>query len=197
MRLDPWAEQVRAAFRNLCADPEMMRHAGNPLSTAEADALFERATAHWATHGFGWRSAVSRESGDWLGFFVLNFVGSQTAGVREDEISVGWWILPRSWGHGYAREGATAICIEAFERVGAERVVAFVQPGNTRSVRVADALGMELATATRRQRRERTLVYELQRSKWENGLIHRRSRVRPPVDIRAEGFAVEPDQTGV
>jgi hypothetical protein len=64
-------------------------------------------------------------------------------------------------------------------------------------VRVADALGMELATATRRQHRECMLVYELQRSKWENGLIHRRSRVRPPGDIRAEGFAVEPDQTGV
>jgi RimJ/RimL family protein N-acetyltransferase len=182
MLLDPWAEQVRASFRNLCADPKMMRHAGDPLTTTEADALFDRATAHWATHGFGWRSAVSRESADWLGFFVLNFVGSQATGIREDEISVGWWILPTRWGYGYGTEGATAICSEAFERIGARRVVAFVQPGNSRSVRVADALGMELATTTRGQRGERITVYELQRSKWENALVHDGFRV-----------AVEPD----
>jgi RimJ/RimL family protein N-acetyltransferase len=181
MRLEPWAEEVRPLFRELFADPEMMRQVGNPLSTPEADAFFDRACAHWSSHGFGWRSAISRVSGDWLGFFVLNFVGSQAEGIHEDEISVGWWIRPRDWGQGYATEGAEAICREAFERIGARRVVAFIKPGNSRSVRVAVALGMEFATTTRWQDQERLSVFELQRSKW------RSAQNRGPVGLPAAG----------
>jgi hypothetical protein len=30
--------------------------------------VFDRALAHWAEHGLGWRAALDRSSGEWLGF---------------------------------------------------------------------------------------------------------------------------------
>lgn len=122
---------------------------------------------HWTRHGFGWRSATERATRQWLGIFVINFVGSQAIDVAEDEISVGWWIVPSRWGQGYAKEGAAVVVAEAFERLDAERVLALMHPSNDRSVRVAQSIGMELAQKTEDLHGEPLAVYELRRSQWE------------------------------
>jgi RimJ/RimL family protein N-acetyltransferase len=75
---------------------------------------------------------------------VLTFVGSQAIDIADDQISVGWWIVSNRWGQGYAKEGAAVVVAEAFKGLDADRVLALVQPGNDRSVRVAQGIGMEL-----------------------------------------------------
>ncbi len=169
MFLELLAEQCHERFGSLCANPVMMRHVGRgePWSTAQADTMFDRALAHWTRHGFGWRSATERATRQWLGIFVINFVGSQAIDVAEDEISVGWWIVPSRWGQGYAKEGAAVVVAEAFERLDAERVLALMHPSNDRSVRVAQSIGMELAQKTKDLHGEPLAVYELRRSQWE------------------------------
>ncbi|MGI9184159.1 MAG: GNAT family N-acetyltransferase [Solirubrobacteraceae bacterium] len=102
----------------------------------------ERAAGHRAPFpGVGWRVAVHRETGASLGFVALNFAG-EGAGIAADEYEIGWWLEPPVWGRGLAREGAEAICREAFERVWAPSVVARIAPGNAASLGVAGAIRM-------------------------------------------------------
>ena len=59
-----------------------------------------------------------------------------------DRLEVGWTILGRLWGNGYATEiGRTALTF-AFEELGADEVVAFTEPHNERSRAVMERLGM-------------------------------------------------------
>src|SRR5919197_2891569 len=80
--LEPWEERHRDAWRRLCRDPDVMRFigAGDPWQAGKAD--FDRALEHWRQHGFGWRGAIDKATGEWLGFAGLNYVGPGTAAKR-------------------------------------------------------------------------------------------------------------------
>ena len=57
-------------------------------------------------------------------------------------VEVGWRLGSASWGRGYATEAARASVAFGFERLGRRSVVSVVEPGNARSLRVAEKLGM-------------------------------------------------------
>lgn len=116
---------------------------------------------HWREHGFGWRVALERESGLTLGFVMLNLLGEGVAGVDPDEFEIGWWLRPSAWGRGFASEAVEAVRTEAFERVRAPSVVARIQPGNQRSRRVAERLGMSYEMETTGRFGEALVVYRL------------------------------------
>ena len=122
------------------SDPAIMRFIGDGSLWSESRALdvAEHQRTHWEQHGFGWRVAVV--DGEPIGFIMLSFAG-EGAGVDADEYEIGWWLVPSAWGHGYAREGAAALCDEAFG-IGAPSVVARIQRANAASIAVAEAIGM-------------------------------------------------------
>jgi RimJ/RimL family protein N-acetyltransferase len=144
LRLEPWAPEHASLLVRLSAIPEVMRHvrAGDPWTRAEAEHVSARALVHWRSHGFGWRAAVECAGGRAVGVIALHLAGPDVAELAGDDHEIGWWIDPAAWGSGYATEGARAIVEEAFTRVGAPSVVARIQPANTRSLRVAAALGL-------------------------------------------------------
>jgi RimJ/RimL family protein N-acetyltransferase len=53
------------------------------------------------------------------------------------ETELGWAILSRHWGHGYATEAARG----ARDWLGGTRVISLIDPANTPSIRVAEKLG--------------------------------------------------------
>ena len=63
-----------------------------------------------------------------------------TATPEKDEI--GWAIAPDRWGEGLASEAAAAAIVDAFGRVGLERIVAWTTPDNVASRRVMEKCGM-------------------------------------------------------
>jgi RimJ/RimL family protein N-acetyltransferase len=144
LRLEPWAPEHAGLLVRLSGLPDVMRHigAGVPWTRAEAEHHSARAVVHWRSHGFGWRAAVERERGRAVGLIALNLAGPVVPELADDDHEIGWWIDPAAWGSGYATEGGRAIVEEAFTRVGAPSVVARIRPANTRSVRVAAALGL-------------------------------------------------------
>jgi RimJ/RimL family protein N-acetyltransferase len=97
--LEPWHERHRSAWRLICGDQEVMRYigAGVTLDSTKADATFEWALSHWQEHGFGWRSALDKTTGEWLGLVGLNYVGPG-AGVAPEEVEMGWWVIRSAWG---------------------------------------------------------------------------------------------------
>ena len=163
MRLDPWDEPHTELLVRLFSLPEMTRFigAGVPLPRATAEQVAAAQRRHWSEHGFGWRAATDRASGDLVGFMALNFAGEGTAGLDPTEYEIGWWVAPEAWGRALAREGAQAMRDEAFEALGAPSIVARMQPGNTRSIAVAEATGLTHDFDTTGRFGEPVVVYRL------------------------------------
>lgn len=147
LHLRPWSPDDLDMLATLGADPAVVRWVGdgNVWTRARARQSHERALAHWERHGFGWRVAQSRESGEVVGFIALNFAGESTEGLAPDQYEIGWWIAPSAWRRGYAGEGALAVRDEAFGRLGAPGIVARIRPANAASRAVAEGIGMHLA----------------------------------------------------
>jgi RimJ/RimL family protein N-acetyltransferase len=57
-------------------------------------------------------------------------------------VEIGWHLNPAHWGHGYATEAGRGAIALAFGALGLDRVVAVVEPDNTRSLAVCGRLGM-------------------------------------------------------
>jgi RimJ/RimL family protein N-acetyltransferase len=165
--LEPWHSERRSAWRLICADPEVMRYigGGQTWTHAEADEVFDWALAHWGEHGFGWRSAVEKTTGNWLGFVGLNRPGPRAAAMKPEEVEIGWWLVRDRWGEGLASEGAVVLRDEAFGRLSLDRIIARVRPENTASVRITEKLGMTFEREAAGRHGERIAIYSLTRPK--------------------------------
>jgi RimJ/RimL family protein N-acetyltransferase len=168
LRLVPWDESHTPMLVRLAALPDVMRYIGHGelLPAAQAEAMSAAVRAHWAEHGFGWRAALEKESGQACGFVAFNFAGDGTARLAADEYELGWWLDPAVWGRGLAHEGALAVRDDAFDSIGAESVVARIQPANARSIAVAESLGLTFDFATTGRAAEAVSVYRLTAPRW-------------------------------
>jgi RimJ/RimL family protein N-acetyltransferase len=140
LRLRRWLPADHAPFAALNADPRVTEYLPGTLSRAESDALVARIEAHFDQHGFGlWAVEISNVTAfaGFLGLSVPRFAAHFTPCVE-----IGWRLGAVHWGHGYATEGAGAVLTFGFEVLGLEEIVSFTVPGNTRSRRVMERLGM-------------------------------------------------------
>ncbi len=106
----------------------------------ESDWLFERIKEHFRKHGFGLFAAQLREEQSFIGFVGLaapSFEAHFTPCVE-----IGWRLAADYWGRGLATEAARAVVKYAFEDLGLDELVSFTVPGNVRSRRVMEKIGM-------------------------------------------------------
>ena len=166
--LEPWEEGRREDFARATAIREVVRYigAGEIWSRAKADSVFDRNIRHWGEHGFGWRSALDRETGAWLGFLGLNYVPEDAVDSSPDDVEIGWWLLPEAWGRGLATEGAFAVREEAFERIGLDRIIGRYDPRNHASGRIMEKLGMRHERDSVTKYGGPVRVYVLERAGW-------------------------------
>lgn len=90
----------------------------------------------YARHGHGLYLVTRREDGASIGICGL---------IRRDTLpceDIGYAFLPAYRGQGYAIEAARAALQDGRERLGVNRVIAIVTPGNERSVRLLAKLGL-------------------------------------------------------
>jgi RimJ/RimL family protein N-acetyltransferase len=163
LRLDRWGEEHTEMLVRLAALPEVMRYVGPGalLTREQAEEMAARVRRHWSEHGFGWRPASDKATGELVGFIALNFAGEGTVGLGAGEYEIGWWLAPEAWGRGLAREGAEALRDEAFGVLGAPSIVARIQPANARSIAVAEACGLTHDFDTTGKTGEPVAVYRL------------------------------------
>jgi RimJ/RimL family protein N-acetyltransferase len=96
-------------------------------------AMAERATVQ---PDFGLWPLELRSSGEVVGAVLLQPLPDS------DQVEIGWHLNPDHWGHGYASEAARGAVALAFGPRGLDRVVAVVEPDNSRSQAVCRRLGM-------------------------------------------------------
>ena len=138
--LREWRTADREPFAQLNADPRVMEFMAGPLSREESDRLAGRIEVHFREHGFGLCAAELRRDHSFLGFVGLAVPAFECAFTPCVEI--GWRLAADHWGQGLATEGAREMVRYAFEVMGLQALVSFTAPGNIRSRRVMEKIGM-------------------------------------------------------
>lgn len=136
------------------ASPAVGAGLGKPdgLTPHEAFVDMSVVTAHWALRGFGHWALEVADSGELVGRAGLYFPPDWPG------LEVGWTIWPEHWGNGYAPEAGRAACVWAHAELGATHILSLIEPGNARSIRVAEKLG-ETYEGVHRARSFELLVY--------------------------------------
>jgi RimJ/RimL family protein N-acetyltransferase len=140
LRLRPWRQSDVEPFAQLNADPEVMAHFAAILSRAQSDALADRIREDIEHRGFGFWAVEIPEMTPFAGFVGLS-VPRFTAHFTPC-VEIGWRLARAYWHRGYATEAAAAALHFGFERLRLPEIVAFTVPGNARSRRVMEKLGM-------------------------------------------------------
>jgi RimJ/RimL family protein N-acetyltransferase len=138
--LRPWRAEDRIPFRAINADPRVMEFMPELLAADASDALFHRAQEHFSRHGFGPFAVELLERKSFIGFIGLSIPAFDAHFMPAVEI--GWRLAFEQWDHGLATEGARSALDDGFEHLGLREIVSFTVPGNLRSRRVMEKIGM-------------------------------------------------------
>lgn len=87
-------------------------------------------------------------------------------GNPTDDLEIGWEFRKDAWGNGYATEIATGAIAYAFRELGLREINAVMNPENTRSIRVAERLGMQPVGLTQEYYGMETLLYRIHQEDW-------------------------------
>ena len=122
---------------SIYGDPEVMRHVClGVLDREGTTALLEQYGRAQRERGFSTWAVVEKSAGVVVG--DIGFAVYAPTGEPE----LGYTLGVDVWGRGYALEAARACVAAAFEHLPNRRLVAKIEPGNARSLRVAERLGM-------------------------------------------------------
>lgn len=140
--LRDWREEDWPEFLRVTNTPAVMRWLGGVLDAGGQAAQRARVESCAAQHGHCFWAVERKEDGALLGFCGLKRAdapGSTVTGAME----VGWRFREDAWGQGYAKEAAIASLDGAFDRYGADEVVALTVIDNASSWGLMERLGME------------------------------------------------------
>lgn len=145
--LRPFTEADFEDFAALVADPDVMKFSlAGPLSHGQAKEMLQtRIIDHYNANGFGLLALHLKDRGVFVGFAGL--IRQTIDG--QDEVELGYRLMPQFWGQGLASEAAEAILRFGFGHLKVAHIISIIDPGNVRSVRVAERAGMSLWKNTR------------------------------------------------
>ena len=109
---------------------------GTELPRGKAWRAFASLIGHWAIHGCGIFAIVERSSGKTIGGIGPWF----PEGWPEHEMSWSIW-APEAEGKGYAAEAARAALDYAFDTLGWDTCVSYIDANNARSIALAERMG--------------------------------------------------------
>lgn len=132
---------------------ERGRFIDGPMTREDAWLDFAQATATWLLRGHGLWSVEGKADGALLGFVLIGF----EPGDREPEL--GFLVSEAAEGKGLAHEAARAARSHAFDTLGWETLVSYIDHGNARSVALAERLGAIRDHAAEAAVGEPVLVY--------------------------------------
>ena len=173
LRLRNWDADDLDEFMRHTNTPAVMRWLGGVWDRDKHEAAFDRIKSYERDYGHTFWLVERKSDGALLGFCGLKRVNNEGA-PNPGDFEVGWRLREDAWGQGYAKEAATASLAAAFDRFGADEVVALTVPGNTPSWGLMKRLGM--------RRREEldyidprfgedlnpSIIYSIDRETWEN-----------------------------
>lgn len=172
LRLRDWTEaDIEPFIRHLNVEPVMRWLAGVRTREQQQASVRERFMVWQETLGFTFWVLERKEDAELLGFCGIKIADDPQSPV-EGEYEIGWRLREDAWGRGYAKEAAVASLDFAFDKLGAERVVALTVEGNEPSWGLMLRLGMtrraDLDYDTALWADGSVIVYEMRREQWRS-----------------------------
>ncbi len=128
-----------AFMLELMNEPDFIRFVADRGLRTKADAaayLSEKILPSYARYGFGFYRVDLKDSGTAIG--ICGLVKRETL----DWVDIGFSLLERFRGHGYALEAATAVMNYGRNVLKLRRVVGVTAPDNRNSIRLLEKLGL-------------------------------------------------------
>lgn len=112
-----------------------------------------------------WWSIVGVEAEEFIGLSSL--IPKEVKG--QDEVEIGYFLLPEFWGNGYATEASRLVLEFAFSGLELDSLIALIDPSNRASRRVAIKLRMDLDQTITREDGSQREIFRLDRAAWRRG----------------------------
>ncbi len=138
LRFRQWREDDFPVIREFFGDPVETRFVGGQRDAEQAWRLLATYIGHYQLKGYSYLAVVEADSGDLVGSVGL------WRSEPWPELELGYWFLPQARGRGYASEAAGAVRQYAFERLGVDTLVSYIDEDNTPSRRLAERIGGRL-----------------------------------------------------
>lgn len=135
LKLRQWRNQDFDAFATYMATPHLAEFVGGVCSRDLAWRRFASIVGHWTLRGYGFFALEELERGAFVGCCGLWFPEGWP------ELEVGYWLMPEAQGKGYATEAARRVIAHAFDDLGTQTLVSYIDPRNGPSIKVAERLG--------------------------------------------------------
>jgi RimJ/RimL family protein N-acetyltransferase len=127
------------------ADPDVVRFiGGEPSNEQRTWARLLAYAGHWALMGFGYWAIEERGSGDFVGEVGLADFKRDIGPAMKDIPELGFALVPRFHGKGFATECARAVLAWADAHLSYVRSVCLIDPRNLASLRVVEKCGYEV-----------------------------------------------------
>ncbi len=130
-----WRDADADGVAEMYGDEENARYIGGVLRPDQAWRMVCQRLGQWALRGFALMAVEEKASGDFVGHCGAHF----PVGYPEGEI--GWSLIKRYHGKGYATEAAKRALRYAYEDLGWKTAISLVDEGDDPSARVAQRLG--------------------------------------------------------
>ena len=169
--LRDWREEDWPRFWEGTNTPAVMRWLGGVCDADKRAGAQDRLLGYQRDHGHTFWVLERKADGAILGFCGLKRCNQ--AGGPLGMMEVGWRLREDAWGQGYAREAATASLDLAFERYGADEVVALTVARNIASWGLMVRLGMQrredldFANADFDPEEPTIIVYSITQREWQ------------------------------
>ena len=144
LRAEPIGARHRDGLIALLGDERVGATLGGVAGPAAVDEQIALMAAHWEREGFGWYAFCDRGGGS-----LVARGGPHRCHVGgNDEVEIGWAVVPERWGQGIATELGAASLEIAFGPLALPDVVSFTLPDNLASRRVMEKLGFRFERGT-------------------------------------------------
>jgi RimJ/RimL family protein N-acetyltransferase len=134
-----WRRSDAAAFHTIWGDPEVIWWGHTQTLQESAEGLggaIDKCADLPA--GYGWYAVMHKDQQ------IIGNVLLQHPRSMPDETEIGWQLIRKSQGQGFATEAASALLALGFEALDIDRIIAIIMPTNHASQRVAQRLGMQI-----------------------------------------------------
>jgi RimJ/RimL family protein N-acetyltransferase len=131
-----------AACSAMWADPIINRYtSGKPLSPEETWAKMLRYSGLWAMLGYGYWAVEEKATGEFIGDLGFADFKRDLQPSLDDMPEIGWSLVSRVHGKGYATEAIRAAIAWGDANFGARRTSSIIHVENAPSIRVAEKCG--------------------------------------------------------
>lgn len=132
--LRPIQDSDLDTFLSLFSDPVVMRYFPSTKDEAAVREWMIRIKERLSEDGISFYSVVRKSDRIVVGYCGL-ILQQDVDGT--DEVEVGYGLLKKFWGNGYATEAAAACIRYGFDVKGFNRIISLIRPENSGSVKVA------------------------------------------------------------